>query len=409
MLKDNDFIAFCALSEAKGMVITVKYFMHSLAKAASLSEVVARQEIRIKADLILGHDGTWSKMLSVWKQGEYRMAVGNKVLITVDHAFPAPTVQDRALQQEIAEVCKEKKCQLYNHGEGVLHQIVAENVDIQPGMIIVGADGHVATSGAFGALAFSVSSEGLVPVLETGNYDLKVPDVVTIYLDGELRPDTMARDVALYILGTYGQEVKGKAIALRGTFLEKASIDSKMTICNLLPEAGVVTAFIVPKDSEEEGTVIHISVGSIEAMIAIPPEPTFVSPLKDLAGKKISVAIIGGCSAGRLEDMTVVADVLKGQFVHPDVTLIVTPASSKIANEMDQLGLTSILRSSGAVIMPPGCGPCPGKHFGVLSSNDVAITTTIRNSPGRIGAKEAEIYLASPLSVARAAIKGVIY
>jgi 3-isopropylmalate/(R)-2-methylmalate dehydratase large subunit len=182
-----------------------------------------------------------------------------------------------------------------------------------------------------------------------------------------------------------------------------------MTICNLLPEAGVVTAFIVPKDSEEEGTLINISVGSIEPMTAVPPEPTSVKPLKDLAGKKITVAIIGGCSAGRLEDMKVAAEVLKGKSVHPEVTLIITPASSKIANEMDQLGLTSILRSGGAVIMPPGCGPCPGKHFGILSSTDVAITTTIRNSPGRIGAKEAEIYLASPLSVAQAAIKGVIY
>ncbi|WP_310444180.1 aconitase family protein [Tissierella sp.] len=394
------------MSEKKGMIMTVKHFMHSLAKAASLSEVAMGQEISIKVDLILGHDGTWPKMLSAWKQGEYKMAEGNKFLITVDHAFPAPTIEDRALQQEMAEVCKEKNCQLYNHGEGVLHQVVAENVDIQRGMIIVGADGHVATSGAFGALAFSVSAEELVPVLETGNYNLKVPEVVIINLDGDLRDDTMARDIALYILGN--QEIEGKAVALKGSFIQKASIDSKMTLCNLLPEAGVVTAFILPEDSEEEGNVININVDSIEPMVAIPPGPTVVRSLKDLEGKKITVAIIGGCSAGRLEDMVAVADVLKGQFIHPEVTLIITPASSKIANEMDEMGLTSTLRNSGAVIMPPGCGPCPGKHFGLLSSNDVAITTTIRNSPGRIGAKEAEIYLASPLSVAQAAIKGTI-
>lgn len=386
----------------------MKYIMHYLAKAASLPEVVIGQEISLKADLLLGHDGTLPEILSIWKQGEYKMATDNEFLITVDHAFPAPTVQDRVNQQEMAEVCKDKKCQLYNHGEGVLHQVVAENIDFQPGMIIVGADGHVSTSGAFGAIAFSVSPEGLVRVLETNNYNLKVPDVVTIYLDGELRTETMARDVALYILGTYGHDVQGKAVALRGSFLDKASIDSKMTLCNLLPEAGVVTAVIVPKDSEEEGTVISINVDFIEPMLAVPPESNSVIPLKNMAGKKITVAIIGGCSAGRLEDMIVVADVLKGQSVHPEVTLIVTPASNKIVNEMDRRGLTSILRSSGAVIMPPGCGPCPGKHFGILAPNDVAITTTIRNSPGRIGAKEAEIYLASPLSVALAAIKGVM-
>lgn len=390
------------------MITTVKYIMHYLAKAAALSEVVVGQEISIKADLILGHDGTWSEISSVWKQREYKMAADTKFLITVDHAFPAPTVQDRVNQQEMLEVCRDKKCQLYNHGEGVLHQVVAENIDFKPGMIIVGADGHVSTSGAFGAIAFSVSPKGLVAVLETNNYNLKVPDVATIYLDGELKAGTMARDLALYILGTYLHDVKGKAVSLRGSFLDKASIDSKMALCNLISEAGVVTAVIVPKDSEVEGTVINISVGSIEPMLAVPPESTSAIPLKDMAGKKITVAIIGGCSAGRLEDMIVVADVLKGHTVHPEVTLIVTPASIKIANEMDQRGLTSILRNSGAVIMPPGCGPCPGKHFGVLAPNDVAITTTIRNSLGRIGAKEAEIYLASPLSVALAAIRGVM-
>lgn len=387
----------------------MKFFMHSLARAASLSEVAAGQEISLKADLILGHDGTWPKMLSVWKQGECKMAMDSNVLITVDHAFPAPTVEERTMQQEMAEICKEKNCQLYNHGEGVLHQVVAERINIKPGMIIVGADGHVATSGAFGAIAFSVSPEGLVPVLEKGSYVLRVPEVVTICLDGELNPQTMARDIALYILGTYGEAVRGKAVALKGSYLEKASVDSRMTLCNLLPEAGVVTAFILPEVSEDEGNVISINVGFIEPMAAVPPEPTSVKPLRELKGKRITAAIAGGCSAGRLEDMKVIAEVLKGNTVHPEVTLIITPASSIIANEMDRLGLTCILRESGAVIMPPGCGPCPGKHFGLLSENDAAITTTIRNSPGRIGAKGAEIYLASPLSVARAAIKGVIY
>lgn len=386
----------------------MKFFLYSLAKAASLPEVASGQEISVKADLLLGHDGTWPKMLSAWKQGECKMAQGNQVLMTVDHAFPAPTVQERALQQEMAEVCNNKNCRLYNHGEGVLHQVVAENVNILPGMIMVGADGHVATSGAFGALAFSVTPEGLVPVLETGRYQLKVPEVVTIYLNGKLNPQAMARDIGLYILGTYGQEIKGKAVALRGSYLETASIASKMTICNLLPEAGVVTAFVAPPGSEEEGKAIYIDVSLSEPMIAVPPEPTAVKPLQELSGKKISVAIVGGCSAGRMEDFRAVAEILKDQKVHPGVTLIITPASFQVANEMDKEGLTSVLRNSGAVIMPPGCGPCPGKHFGVLSADDVAITTTIRNSPGRIGAQEAEIYLASPLSVAKAAIKGEI-
>lgn len=386
----------------------MKFFTQSLAKAASLPEVVSGQEINLKADLILGHDGTWSKVLSAWKKSEYKLAEGNKVLITVDHAFPAPTIQERVLQQELFEVSKDKKFKLYNHGEGVLHQVVAEEESLSPGMIIVGADGHVATSGAFGALAFSLSPEKIVNSLETGVYKLTVPEIITISLENQVSSNVLGRDIALYILGSLGQTIKGKAVALTGPYLEQASIDTKMTICNLLPEAGAVTAFIPPSPAEAEGEVYSIDVSIIEPMLAVPPEPTKVQPVKDLEGKKISVAIIGGCSAGRIEDMIVTASVLKDKLIHPEVTLIVTPASSKIANTMDEMGLTAILRRSGAVVMPPGCGPCPGKHFGLLSSQDVAITTTIRNSPGRIGAEEAEIFLASPLTVAISALHGVI-
>ena len=386
----------------------MKYITHYLAKAASLSEVSVGQEISLKSDLILGHDGTWPEVFSLWKQEEYKMSKDSRFLMTVDHAFPAPTVQDRIHQQEMLEVCRDKKCQIFNRGEGVLHQVVAENIDFQAGMIIVGADGHVSTSGAFGAIGFSLSPKELVEVLETNSYNFKLADIITIYLDGDLKDGTVARDLALYILGKYSEDIRGKIVSLRGSFIEGASLDSKMTICNLLPEAGVVTAVIVPKDSELEGSVINIDVSSIEAMLAVPPGPTSVVELKDMAGKKISVAIIGGCSSGRLEDMILVADTLKDKTIHPEVSLIITPASSKILNEMDRMGLSTSLRNSGAIIMPPGCGPCPGKHFGLLAPNDVAITTTIRNTAGRIGAKEAEIYLASPLSVASAAIKGVI-
>lgn len=386
----------------------MKFFTQSVAKAASLPEVVSGQEISLKVDLILGHDGTWSKVLSAWKKSDCRLAEENKVLITLDHAYPAPTISERVLQQELFQVSEDKNLKLYNHGEGVLHQVVAEEETLCPGMIIVGADGHVATSGAFGALAFSLSPEKLVQPLETGFYRLTVPEIITISLENQLQSNVMARDIALYILGSLGQNIKGKAVALTGPYLEQASIDSKMTLCNLLPEAGIVTAFILPSQEEAEGEEYSIDVSAIEPMIAVPPNPTQVQPVKDLEGKKITVAILGGCSAGRIEDMIVSASVLKDKKIHPEVTLIVTPASSKIANKMDEMGLTSILRNGGAVVLPPGCGPCPGKHFGLLSSQDVAITTTIRNSPGRIGSEEAEIFLASPLTVAKSALNGVI-
>lgn len=162
-------------------------------------------------------------------------------------------------------------------------------------------------------------------------------------------------------------------------------------------------------EGEEAGPANHsIEAGSIDPMIALPPEPTNVRPVKDIKGTAINIAIAGGCSAGRLEDMETIAEVLRENHVHRDVTFNITPASQAVAREMDEKGLSALLRERGAIIMPPGCGPCPGKHFGVLAPVDKAVATTVRNTPGRIGAKEAEIYLASPLTVAQAAVNGKI-
>ena len=383
------------------------FFYRSLAKAAGLTEVNPGQEINVRVDLILAHDGTCPKLLKVWESGN-TMVDGTRVLVTVDHAFPAPTPQDRAFQKQLAEFAGTHGCTLYNQGEGVLHQVVAEKVSLRPGMIIAGADGHVATSGAYGALAFALTPEDLIPVLTTGLLTLKVAEVFAIELQGSLKQGTLARDVALYIIGKLGQEIRSKAVALTGSFLTELSPADRMTICNLLPEAGVVTAFVVP-EGEEPGPVGKcIEVDDIEPMIAVPPEPTLVKPVKDLAGTAITVAIAGGCSAGRLQDMEVIAEVLADKPVHPNVTFIVTPASRQVAKEMDEKGISALLRERGAIILPPGCGPCPGKHFGVLAPGDIAVTTTVRNTPGRIGSTEAEIYLASPLTVARSAIKGQI-
>lgn len=386
----------------------MKFFLESLKRAAGGTEAAPGSSLLLKPDLLLAHDGTWPKILDKWKGVDFAKADDTRFIITVDHAFPAPTIEDRVLHKKLTEVCRDQKCELYSHGEGNLHQVLAETVEFTPGMILVGADGHVATSGAFGAIAFSVSGEELVTILETGTYPITVPETITLELTGQLVWPALPRDLALYLLGNFHEKIKGKAVALRGSYLTEATPDSRMTVCNLMPEGGAVTAFIPPSDSEQEGEVIRVDVTRIEPMAGIPPKPTQVRPIRDLGGQKITVALLGGCSSGRLEDMAIAAEAVKGKTIPPEVTFIITPASRQVADAMDKAGYTKILRSSGAVIMPPGCGACPGRHFGILSADDIAITTTIRNSPGRIGDKEAQIYLASPWSVAQAALHGVI-
>ncbi|TGE35278.1 3-isopropylmalate dehydratase [Desulfosporosinus fructosivorans] len=384
------------------------YFYKYIAKAAGVEKITQGDRVEIEVDLALAHDGTGPKLLEAWGKQSGKVYDGHRVLLTVDHAFPAPTPAERSFQRQFSKFAVAQGCVLYNHGEGVLHQIVAEKASLWPGIIIAGADGHVATAGAFGALAFALTPEELVSVLTSGRLNIQVPELLTIGLEGELQPGVLPRDIALYLLWKFGSDMKGKAVGLTGTFFNSSSADARMTICNLLPEAGTTTAFVVPP-GDEAGPIKHgVDISIIEAMIAAPPQPTNVRPARELAGLKINVAIAGGCSAGRLEDMQIIATVLQEHPVHPDVTFIVTPASRAVAQKMDEQEISALIRDRGAVIMPPGCGPCPGKHFGVLAEGDVAITTTVKNTPGRIGSTEASIYLASPLTVAQAAVKGEI-
>jgi len=382
-----------------------------MAKASNVEEVNPGQEVVLHVDLALAHDGTGPALLENWNQAKQddngRQVRCEKVLFTMDHAFPAPTVKERAFQKEFEDFSLKQGCSLYKNGEGVLHQVVAEEESIWPGMIIVGADGHVATAGAFGAIAFSVSAEKLVPVLKSGTYTNTVPEQMTISINGSLPPHTLPRDIAFFIIHKLHKEINGKAVALTGSLVNQLSLAGKMSLCNYLPEGGALTAFVLPEREDDEVDV-YLDAAEAEPMLAEPPSPTAIIPAKQAAGTQINMAIAGGCSSGRLEDMKIIADVLSGNKVHPSVTFIVTPASRKVLDSMETSGISRIIRDAGAVIMPPGCGSCPGKHFGVLADDDVAITTTIRNSPGRIGSKEAQIYLASPLSVALAALNGKI-
>ncbi len=381
------------------------FLYRQLAKASQQERVVPGRKISVKVDLALAHDGTGPEILKHFN-GVMSGSGCSRVIVTLDHAFPAPSIKDRQFQRDIAEFARKNHIHLFKNGEGVLHQVVAEEESLWPGMVIVGADGHVATAGAFGALAFSVSAAAFADVLQSGRHDLVVPQQMVISLEGRLKSSVMARDIAMHIAASLGKAIKGKAVLLSGGIIDNLSISEKMAICNFLPEAGVATTLVLPQ-GEQEPCDVMISAGDIGPMLAAPGTDKFVTP-GSCRSQVITMAIAGGCSSGRLDDMRVIADVLAGNEVHPGVTFIITPGSRNILASMDKLGLSAILRDAGAVIMPPGCGPCPGKHFGVLCESDTAITTTIRNNPGRIGSTAARIFLASPLTVALSAIQGKI-
>jgi len=401
------------------------FFYRQLAKASNQEKVNPGQAISIKIDLALAHDGTGPEILkNLSSMGPIDTKSQDKpgcrrILFTLDHSFPAPTIPAREFQRNISLFAKDHNIRLFKNGEGVLHQVVAEEEKLWPGMIIVGADGHVATAGAFGAIAFSVSPKEFAKEMFTGLHRINVPEQIIISIEGEKKDYIMARDIAMHIVHNYGSAIKGRAVLLTGSTIDKLSSSEKMSVCNFLPEGGVVTALILPREeikAEEtkqeyiKQKIIKIAINSNEIvpMVAVHGNPPrFIRP-SALGSEKISMAIAGGCSSGRLDDMQVIAEILKKNKVHPNVTFIITPGSRNVMEKMDKLNISSTLRNAGAIIMPPGCGPCPGKHFGVLCDNDIAITTTISNKPGRIGAQGAKIYLASPLTTALSAVNGKI-
>lgn len=383
------------------------FFYRQLAKASQNGSVEPGADIAVKLDLALAHDGTGPNILKIFKETKLEPAPHSRMLMTLDHCFPAPTIADRRFQKEIQDFARSHNINLYKNGEGVLHQVVAEDESLWPGMIIIGADGHVATAGAFGAIAFSVEPGSFVQAVSEGVYHLSVPEQIVISLNGPIRSHVMARDVALHLIHRFEDQLAGKAVVLTGSSIDKMNISEKMTVCNLLPESKVRTVLVLPQ-GEREQVDINVEAEDILPMMALPSVPMKIVSPGEYGTQKISVAIAGGCSSGRLDDMKVIADVLSKNEVHREVTFIITPGSRSIMDSMDRMDLSSILRNSGAVIMPPGCGPCPGKHLGVLSEDDVAITTTTRNSPGRIGSARAKIYLASPLTVALSAVHGQI-
>lgn len=366
--------------------------------------------VTLQVDLAFTHDGNGPATVAAWRAAGFdRVFDAQKVLFCFDHALPAPTVAIREGHNAMRALAREQGFLLFDKGEGVVHQVVWEEVQPARGAILVGADGHVCTAGGYGAIAWSVKPADLAATMQSGTYTVTVPPVVLIHLDGRIIHPLSAKDVILWLLGQFGTKgFAGKAVVFAGSAITQASEGDRMAICNMASEGGAVTAY-VPAPGEELGEiaeVYHYNASEIPLSVACPPDPGNVRPLTELLGIKIDQVIVGACSSGRLEDMAVVVEVLQNQLVHPDVTLIVVPASRRVQQELDARGWSTIIRSSGALLVNPGCGPCPGIHLGLLAAGERVVSTTTKNIPGRIGDKGAEIYLASPLVATTAALHG---
>ena len=355
----------------------------------------------------------------------------DKIIIVFDHNVPANIIGSAEFQRITRYFAKKHGIRnIFTHGEGICHQVLPEEGFVKPGTVIVGADSHTCTYGAFGTFATGMGATDMAMVFATGKTWFMVPEAFKIEVEGVLRDYVTAKDLILHIIGNIGSYgATYKTLEFTGNTIQDMDVSSRMTICNMAVESGAKNGimetnhatiqylnkrnvrnyqtFTSDKDSEYE-EFYHFQVDDLQPQIACPHNVDNVYPVSRVSGKTIDQAFIGSCTNGRLEDLRQAARTLNKSKVHPDVRLIVSPASRRVYQEAINEGIIDTFLDAGAIIINPGCGPCLGAHMGVLTSGEVCVSTTNRNFVGRMGDPQSEVYLANPAVVAYSAIHGEI-
>lgn len=386
--------------------------------SAHAGRKVSANEIAIvNVDAAMATDATAPFAIKAFRaMGGQKLWNAERFALIIDHAAPAPNERVANLHRLMREFARETGCAFYEIGEGICHQLMAENGHARAGDIFTGADSHTPTLGALGAFAIGMGSTDLAGVMLTGQTWLKVPQSIRIELQGELPAGVTAKDVALYLVGRVGADgANYQAVEFAGEVVERLSLASRMVLCNMVAEmgakAGVAEATDLPVRADAGAVYaqrLTVDVAQLRPMVSIPHAPDSVQPIEAVQGRKIQYAFIGSCTNARVEDLQAAAAVLKGQRLAPGVRLVIAPASKRVFNEILRDGTLEILSSAGATFITSGCGPCVGSHLGVPGDGEVVISSTNRNFKGRMGNPNAEIYLASPAVVAASAVAGEI-
>lgn len=384
--------------------------------------------VEAKIDYAMSHDGTSVLAVKSFKEmGSERVWDPKRVVVPFDHIVPANNETAAALQKEVrAWVNEQGIANFFDCGFGVCHQVFPEQGFALPGGLVVGADSHSCTYGAFGAFGTGVGATDMAEIYSSGRLWFKVPKTIGIKITGRLGPNVSAKDLALMVIGDLGADGAGyQAVEYFGQTIGDLSISGRMTLCNLGIEMGAKAAIVPPDEktdaylrgrAKEKYTPVHSDPGSydceleydaseLEPLVAVPFRVDNVKRVSDLEGREIDQAFIGTCTNGRLEDLEAAARILKGRKV--SVRTLVIPASREVLQEALKSGIIETLVDAGAMIGPPGCGPCLGAHMGVLAEGEACVSTSNRNFPGRMG-KGGLVFLASPATAAASALKGYI-
>ncbi len=402
-----------------------------LAHKAGLAETVPGQIVTVQPDKLLTHDNTSAIAKTFRKIGVDRVANPDMNVIILDHVVPAANETYAQSHKETREFVREQGiAAFYDVGEGICHQVLPEHGHALPGMLIVGSDSHTPSHGALGAFAAGIGRTEAAAVMATGEIWLRVPESMRIVVDGTLPDRVSAKDLVLHIIGDIRADgADYKSVEFAGSAIEGMSIGSRQVLCNMAAEMGAKNAYVSPDDTtrawlagrteqtyqevhpDADATyaqVLRYDVGELAPQVAKPHRVDNVVPIPEIAGLQINQALIGTCTNGRLEDLQAAAELLRGKHIAPWVRLLVLPASREVLLQAIEADILTDLVAAGATLLNPGCGPCLGAHEGCMAPGERTISTANRNFQGRMGSREAEIFLASPATVAASALMGVI-
>lgn len=412
-----------------GMTMTQKI----LAAHAGLESVVAGQLINAKLDMVLGNDITSPVAINEFKKfGFSEVFDKNKISLVMDHFVPNKDIKAAEQTKQCRTFAKTFGIKNYfDVGDmGIEHALLPEKGLVAPGDVIIGADSHTCTYGALGAFSTGVGSTDMAAGMATGQAWFKVPSAIKFNLCGKLRPCCSGKDVILYIIGKIGVDgALYKSMEFTGEGLASLSMDDRLCMANMAIEAGAkngifevdeitlkyyeermthpYTVYSADDDAEYE-QVIDIDLSQINPTVACPHLPENTKNATELSDVKIDQCVIGSCTNGRLSDMTVAAEILKGKHIADGVRCIIIPATQSIYMECIRRGYIETFINAGCAVSTPTCGPCLGGYMGILAADEVAIATTNRNFVGRMGHITSKIYLSSPATAAASAIKGYI-
>ncbi len=368
-------------------------------------------------DFMLATDATAPIAIKSWREmGGEQISHPEKMVLVLDHATPCPNQKIAALHSLMRSFAAEHAIKLYEVGDGVCHQLVLEDRLVKAGELVLGADSHTCTYGALGAMSCGVGATDLAATMLTGKSWFRVPETIRIDLTGNFAPHVYAKDVILHIVGQLGSNgALYKSVEFYGEILDELELSSKATLCNMAVEMGAKNCFICDAttniSSDHDALfseTIQIDLSTIAPMVAKPHTVDNVEQVQSLEKTIINQGFIGSCTNGSLADLKIAANILSGGKIASGVRLLVSPASKKILIAAIKDGTIEILLDAGATLLTPGCGPCVGTHNGIPGDGENVISSTNRNFTGRMGNNKANVYLASPATVAASVLAGWI-